>query len=123
MVVDTAAEPGKSNPEVAPVATVTVTERTVLPPAPLQVSVKVLVLVSGPRVSLPDVALLPDQAPDAAQELAFVAVQLSVEDSLAFTLVGFAVSDSVGAGGGGVPETVTVADAFASPPGPVQVRE
>ncbi len=40
------------------------------------------------------------------------------------TEVGFAVSDTVGTGGGGgVPDTMTVAEVLELPPGPVQVRE
>jgi len=45
---------------------------------------------------------------------------VSVEDAPYATDVGFATSDTVGVGGG---DTVTVADALALPPGPVQVRE
>jgi hypothetical protein len=98
-------------------ATVTVAERLTLPPAPLQLSVKVLVAAIGPRVSLPEVALLPDQAPEAVHEAAFVDVQLSIDDAFAVTLLGAAVSDSVGAG----LVTVTVAEALALPPAPVQL--
>ena len=68
----------------------------------------------------PEVALSPDQAPEAAQELAFVEDQVSVEDAPFATDGGFAASDTVGVGGG---DTVTVADALALPPGPLQVRE
>jgi hypothetical protein len=69
-------------------------------------------------------ALLPDHAPDARQEAALVDDQVSVEDPPLATDVGFAVNDTVGAGGGGgMPDTVTPAEAFAIPPGPLQVRE
>jgi len=99
----------------------------VLPPAPLQLSVNALVTVSGPDVSLPKVALLPVQAPEAAQEVVFVEDQVRVEDAPLPTDVGFAASDTVGtSGGGGVPDTVTVADALVLAPvpvDPVQVRE
>jgi len=98
---------------------VTVTERFALPPAPLQVSVNILVLASGPRVSLPEVALLPDQALEAVHESVFVDVQLTVDDSFALMLVGLALSESVGAR----LVTVTLAEAFAVPPAPVQVNE
>jgi hypothetical protein len=67
----------------------------------------------------PEVALSPDQAPEAAQELASVEDQVSIEDPPYATDVGFATSDTVGIGG----NTVTVADALALPPGPLQVRE
>ena len=63
--------------------------------------------------------MAPDQPPDAVQEVAFVEDQVSVEDAPFAIDVGFAVSDTVGPGGA----TVTVADALALPPEPVQVRE
>ena len=75
--------------------------------------------VSAAVVSLPEAALVPDQAPEAAQDVAFVEDQVSVEDSPFATDAGFATSDTVGTGGG---DTVTVADALALPPEPVQVR-
>jgi hypothetical protein len=100
---------------------VTVTERLTLPPAPLQSSVKVLVTVSGLDVSLPEVALVPDQAPEAVQDVASDEVQLSIVDVLAFTVLGAALSDSVGAGGGAVLVTVIVAEPVASPLALVQV--
>ena len=75
--------------------------------------------VSAPVDSLPEVGLVPDQAPEAAQELAFVEDQVSVEDSPFATDGGFAASDTVGAGG----NTATVTVALALPPGLVQVRE
>ena len=58
--------------------------------------------VSAPADSLPpEIALAPDQAPEAAQELAFVEDQVSVEDPPFETDGGFAASDTVGTGGGG----------------------
>ena len=76
--------------------------------------------VSAPVDWLPEVALVLDQPPTAVQELVSVEDQVSIEDPPYATDVGFAVSDTVGTGGG---DTVTVADALALPPGPVQVRE
>jgi len=89
--------------------------------------VNVLVTVNAP-VDWPvllESALLPDHAPEARQEpVALVDDQVSIEDPPLATDVGFAASDTVGAGGGGgMPDTVTPAEAFAVPPGPVQVRE
>ena len=78
--------------------------------------------VSAPVDWLPEVALVLDQPPTAVQELVSVEDQVSIEDPPYATDVGFAVSDTVGTGGG-VTDTVTVADALALPPGPVQVRE
>ena len=76
--------------------------------------------VSGPIGWLPESAVvLPDQAPEAVQELAFVEDQVSVEDPPLATDGGLAASDTAGAAG----NTVTVTVALALPPEPVQVRE
>jgi hypothetical protein len=116
----TAPSPGNSKPKIAPPAeTVTVTVRSTAPPAPLHLNVNVLVTLSGPRVSLPDTALLPDQAPEAAHAVAFVEIQLNIVEAFALTVAGTALSVSVGA----ALATVTVAEPPALPPAPVQVRE
>ena len=75
--------------------------------------------MSTPVDSLPEVGLVPDQPPEAVQELVSVEDQAIIEDPPFATDVGFATSDTVGVGG----NTVTVADALALPPGPLQVRE
>jgi len=104
--------------------TVTVAEALAVPPVPVQASEKVAELVNAPLDSLPEIALLPDQAPEASHEVASVDDQVSVEDAPLATEVGFAARLTVGSGGGGgVPATVTVAEALALPPEPVQVRE
>jgi len=106
------------------VGTVTVADALAVPPDPVQARENVLVLVKAPLDWLPEVVLIPDHAPEATQEVASVDDQVSVEDPPLATDVGFAASDTVGTGGGGgVPDTVTVADALALPPEPVQVRE
>ena len=74
--------------------------------------------VSGPMDSLPEVTLMPCHPPKAVHDVAYVEDQVSVEDPLYATDSGFAVSDTVGTGGGA---TVTIADALALPPGPLQV--
>jgi len=103
---------------------VTVADCEALPPPPEQFSENVPVLVSAPVVCEPLVALVPDQAPDAVQEVAFVEDHVSAEDAPLATDVGLAASDTVGlGGGGGMPDTVTVAEALALPPEPVQVSE
>jgi hypothetical protein len=61
-------------------ATLTVTERVALPPAPVQVKKNVLVVVNELRGSLPDSALVPDQAPEAVHEVASLEVQLNVAE-------------------------------------------
>ena len=106
------------------VVAATVAEVLALPPEPVHVREKMLLAVSGPTDWLPDVPMLPDQAPEATQELASVDDQVRVEEPPLATEVGFADSVAVGAGGGGgVPVTVTLVEALALPPGPVQVRE
>ena len=69
---------------------------------------KVLVVVSAPVDSLPEVGLAPDQPPEAAQLVASVDDQVSVDALPEVTVVGLALSVTVGAGVGGV--TVTVVD-------------
>jgi hypothetical protein len=64
--------------------------------------------------------LLPDQPPEAVQEVALVELHVSEELAPLDTLVGFAVNVTVGAGGD-VLVTVTVADLLALPPDPVQL--
>ncbi|HSC07769.1 MAG TPA: hypothetical protein VLD59_13160 [Steroidobacteraceae bacterium] len=69
-------------------------------------------------VWLPDVALVPVQPPDAVHDVVLVLDQVSVELPPDDTEVGFAVSVSVGAGGG--PDcTVTVAERWIDPPAPL----
>jgi len=72
----------------------------------------------APVACEPLVATEPLQAPEAVQEVALVEDQARVELPPWETLVGLAVSETVG----GVAETVTVADWAAEPPAPVQVR-
>ena len=104
--------------------TVTLADALAVPPSPVQTMAKVLELVNAPLDWLPEVALMPSHAPEAVQELASVDDQVSVEDPPLATEAGFAHSDTVGSGGGGgAPDTMTVVDALALPPEPVQVRE
>jgi len=119
MVVDTAAEPGKFRPKlaVAPVID-TVTERFTVPPGPLQASVKLVVVVSGPVLAVPLVARAPLQPPEAAQVVALLELQVRFETLPLTTLAGLAATFTVG--GGGVTVTVTVW--LAEPPAPVHVR-
>ena len=50
---------------------------------------------------MPEVALAPDHAPEAEQEVAFAEDQVRVEAPPLVTDVGFAASDTVATGGGG----------------------
>jgi hypothetical protein len=60
--------------------------------------------VSAPVDWVPEVALVPDQPLDAAQDVAFVEDQVSVEDAPFATVAGFATSDTVGEVDPGVAE-------------------
>ena len=62
--------------------------------------------------------LVPLQPPDAAQDVALVLDQVSVAEPPEFTLLGVALSLTVGAAG----STVTVTDCVADPPDPLQVN-
>lgn len=78
-------------------ATVTVTERAVLPPCPfVQVNVKVVLAVSPALVSLPLVDRVPLHPPLAVQPLASVLDQVSVVVAPLATEVGLAESVTVG---------------------------
>jgi hypothetical protein len=75
----------------------------VLPPVPVQVRVKVLAVVMELIVWLPEVSLAPDQASVALQLEASVEDQLSRDEPPLATVVGAALSETVGAedpGGG-----------------------
>lgn len=85
---------------------VTVTEALAwpLPPAPLQLRLKVALAVSAAEFSLPLVALLPVQPPDAVHEVALLLLQVSAAAEPEMTLVGLALSVTVGAAAGGAAE-------------------
>ena len=77
-----------------------------------------LVEVSGPVDWLPAVVWVPDQAPEAVQEVAFVEFHVKV-DALPFNmLAGLAPSTKVGKG-----RTATLTLAETLPPEPTQVSE
>jgi hypothetical protein len=81
--------------------TVTVTEAGALvPPAPLQVTVKLAVPVSAPVLWVPLAASVPLQAPDAAQEVAWLEDQVSSLAAPGLTVVSEALMDAVGTDGG-----------------------
>jgi hypothetical protein len=97
--------------------TETVADCVALPPVPVQVSPKVELAVRAPVDCEPLAALVPDQAPEAVQEVALMADQVSVELPPLATVPGLATKVTVGAGD----VTETVADCVALPPVPVQV--
>jgi hypothetical protein len=74
-------------------------------------------VVSAPVDCEPLAALLPDQAPEAVQEVALVADQVNVDLPPLATVLGLAAKVTVGAG----EVTDTVDDCAALPPLPVQV--
>jgi hypothetical protein len=59
-------------------------------------------VLSAPVDCVPEVALVPDQAPEAEQEVALAEDQVSMEDPPLVTVVGFATSAVVTDPGGGV---------------------
>jgi hypothetical protein len=71
----------------------------VVPLAPLQVRVNVLVALSAPVLALPLVGSLPDHPPDALQLVALVDDQLNVAAEPLLTVPGLAFNESVGAAG------------------------
>ncbi len=85
-------------------ATVTVTLFETVPPCPVQLSEYDADAVSGPVDSLPLVAMVPDQAPEAVHEVASVEVQSS-EALWAFAMeAGVAVRVNVGVPPGEPPD-------------------
>jgi len=101
--------------------TETVADCVALPPVPVQTRVYVVLALSAPVACDPVVAMVPDHPPEAVQEVAFVLDQFNVEVAPLATVLGLALSVTVGAGVGVV--TATVAACVALPPGPVQVIE
>ena len=91
-----------------------------LPPAPVHVSLNVESAKIGPTDWLPDVAFAPLQAPVALQLVAFNDVHVRTDDRPDATTVGFAPNETVGTGSDEL--TITVADALALFPPPVQLR-
>ena len=108
-------EPGKSRPN-CPIVIVALA--LAVPPGPVQAKENVPGAVNAPLDSLPEVALVPDHAPEATQELASVDDQVSVDDLPVATKVGVADSDTVGTG-----NTATIVETLVLPPEPVQVTE
>src|SRR4051812_15204641 len=96
----------------------TMTLDCAVPPAPLQLNVKLVVVVSAAVLWLPAVAFVPLQPPDAVHDVALREVHVSVLAAPLATMVGAA--DSVTVGAGVAPVTATDAVAWEVPPAPVQ---
>ncbi|HZF16519.1 MAG TPA: hypothetical protein VE046_11295 [Steroidobacteraceae bacterium] len=88
--------------------TVTVADFIVVPPVPVHDSVYVLVAVNAPVLAVPVSGWLPDHAPPAVHVVALEEDQVRIEAAPLKTLVGLAVSETVGGAGSAV--VVTVAD-------------
>lgn len=99
------------------------TMETAVPPDPVQVKVKVEVALTGPTTALPEVARLPDHAPDAEQDEASVEDQVSVTFAPASTLASLALRETVGSGSGSTAFTVTLTAVSVTPPVPLQLIE
>jgi hypothetical protein len=97
--------------------TLTVVDCAAEPPVPVQVRVNFVVAVRAGVVCEPAVAFAPLQPPDAVQAVALVDDQVSAEAAPLFTVAGFAVKVTAGAG----LVTDTVADCATLPPLPLQV--
>jgi hypothetical protein len=97
--------------------TVTVADCDAEPPVPLQVSVNFVVAVRAGVTCEPAVASEPLQPPEAVQAVALVDDQVNDDVEPLWTVAGFAVRVTVGAG----VVTETVADCAAVPPVPLQV--
>jgi len=81
-----------------------------VPPVPVQARVYVLVAVNAAVNTVPEVALLPDHAPEAVHEVASVELHVSVAVLPEVTVLGDADSLTVGSGGG----VVTVGTPYVS---------
>ena len=97
--------------------TLTVVDCDAEPPVPVQVSVNFVVAVRAGVARDPAVASAPLQPPEAAQAVALVDDQVNDDVEPLWTVAGFAVRVTVGAG----EVTETVADCAALPPLPLQV--
>jgi hypothetical protein len=100
------------------VATVTVALLLVVPPDPVQLNVYTVVAEREPVDCEPLTACAPLHPAEAVQEVALAELHVNVEALPLFTLVGPAVSETVGAAGAC---TVTVVDCDVEPPLPEQV--
>lgn len=74
-------------------------------------------LPSGPVANVPLVATVPDQPPEAVHDVASVELHVRVELSPLFTVLGYALRSTVGAGA-----TMTVVAAEVEPLAPVQLN-
>jgi hypothetical protein len=101
----------------AAASTVTVVSCDVFPWIPVHVNIKVELTLTAPVLWVPLTLLVPDQAPEATQEVASSLVQVSDDASPRWTVLGLAWSVTWGA----EELTVTVISCDAEPSGPVHL--
>jgi len=89
-------EAARAASETPLIDTVAVADALAVPPDPVQARANVVKLVNAPVDWLPEVALVPDHAPEAEQDVAFVEDQVSIELPPLVTEVGFAANDTAG---------------------------
>ncbi len=94
----------------------TVVDWLALPPAPVQVSVYVVVFMTAAMISEPCSGCAPLQPSDAMQPAVLTVLQFSVVEPPATSVLG--VADNCTTGGGAV--TVTITLCCVEPPGPLQ---
>ncbi|MEJ1963981.1 MAG: hypothetical protein WDO56_21545 [Gammaproteobacteria bacterium] len=102
--------------------TITVAEALEVPPAPVQASVKLLLVASAPVDSDPFVAFVPVHAPEAMQLVALVLSHRSIELPLGPIDAGLAERLIVGVGVTTTLLTTTSTELCTLPPAPVHVR-
>jgi len=99
---------------------VIVVDALAVPPDPVHERPKVLVLVNAPVDWVPEAALVPDEAPEAEQEVMFGKDQMSNDGSPLVTSAGIAASGVDIPGSGSVPGTVELPEpavvALVAPP-------
>jgi hypothetical protein len=103
----------------AAAVTVTVEIAGLVPAAPVHVSVKLVVALSGPVLALPFVGSAPLQPPEAVHAIVFAELHISVAALPICTVMGFAFSEAVGVGA--VTAIVTAAIAAEVPVAPAQL--
>lgn len=88
-----------------------------VPPGPVHVNVKLVVVARGPVLAVPLAARVPLQPPVAVQAVAFAELQINEAALPAATAAGLAVSVAVGT------TLIAVFAGALAPPGPVHVSE
>ncbi|MEI6067600.1 MAG: hypothetical protein WCP96_09690 [Methylococcaceae bacterium] len=101
-------------------ATVIVADWLAVPPVPVQINVKGVVVVKAAVVKVPDVGCVPNHPPEAVHDVASVDDQVNTDVALFAIEAGLALKETVG--NSGAAATLTIADLDVVPPGPLQVN-